>query len=251
MASRSPTGASGALSAPTFVSYVRVSTDAQGASGLGLEAQRDAIERHVSQAGGKVVAEFREVESGRRNDRPEMAKAIAACRARRATLIIAKLDRLARNVFFVSSLMESGVEFVACDNPHATKLTIHILAAVAENERELISRRTKDALAVVKRHIAEHGYWVSRRSGREIARLGTEHPQSGNRASARAASKAAAEKAQRRAADIMPYIDQVRRAGIYTLGGIAEALTARGIKTPGGHSTWGAEQVRRIIRRAG
>jgi DNA invertase Pin-like site-specific DNA recombinase len=242
--------AAGAPSAPTFVSYLRVSTDAQGESGIGLEAQRQAIERHVAQAGGKVVAEYREVESGKRNDRPEMAKAIAACRARRATLIIAKLDRLARNVYFVSSLMEAGIEFVACDNPHATKLTIHILAAVAENEREMISRRTMDGLDVVKRHIAEHGYWISRRSGRRISRLGNETPHAGNRAAAKAASQAASAKARQRAADIMPYIEQIRRAGIYTLGGIAEALTARGIKTPGGCAQWSAEQVRRIIGRA-
>lgn len=250
MARRSPTGAAGASSVPTFVSYVRVSTDAQGASGLGLEAQRDAIDRHVRQAGGKVVAEFQEIESGKRNDRPVMAKAIAACRARRSILIIAKLDRLARNVFFVSSLMEAGIEFVACDNPHATKLTIHILAAVAENEREMISRRTKDALAVVQRHIVEHGSWVSRRSGRTITRLGNENPKAGNRAAARAASLVASEKAKRRASDIMPYIEQIRRAGIFSLGGIAEALTNRGIKTPGGCSTWAAEQVRRILKQA-
>jgi hypothetical protein len=105
---------------PGFVAYYRVSTDKQGASGLGLEAQQEAVQRHVRAAGGHILDVFQEIESGKRNDRPEIAAAIAACRARRATLIIAKLDRLARNVAFVSNLMEAGIEFVACDNPHAT-----------------------------------------------------------------------------------------------------------------------------------
>src|SRR5882672_8866253 len=115
--------------------YYRVSTAQQGASGVGLDAQREAVSRHVAGAAGVIVAEFQEIESGKKNDRPQIAAALAACRLRRATLVIAKLDRLARNVHFISSLMESGVDFVACDNPHATRLTIHILAAVAEHER--------------------------------------------------------------------------------------------------------------------
>ena len=97
-----------------------------------------------------IVAEFQEIESGKKNDRPQIAAALAACRLHHATLVIAKLDRLARNVHFISSLMESGVDFVACDNPHATRLTIHILAAVAEHEREMISQRTIAALAAAK-----------------------------------------------------------------------------------------------------
>ena len=136
---------------PRFVAYFRVSTDKQGVSGLGLEAQREAVSRHVAIAQGVIVAEFQEIESGKRNDRPQIAAALAACRLRHATLVIAKLDRLARNVFFISSLQESGVDFVACDNPHATKLTIQVLAAVAEHEREAIAERTKAALAAVKR----------------------------------------------------------------------------------------------------
>src|SRR5271163_1207812 len=105
----------GAPGQPRF-SYYRVSTAQQGASGLGLEAQREAVSRHVIGAQGVIVAEFQEVESGKKNDRPQIAAALAACRLRRACLVIAKLDRLARNVHFISSLMESGVDFVACDN---------------------------------------------------------------------------------------------------------------------------------------
>src|SRR5712671_6423852 len=133
-----------------FVAYFRVSTDKQGASGLGLEAQREAVARYVAGAAGVIVAEFQEIESGKRNDRPQIAAALAACRLRRATLIIAKLDRLARNVHFISSLMESGVEFVAVDFPQANRLTVHILAAVAEHEATMISARTKAALAAAK-----------------------------------------------------------------------------------------------------
>ncbi len=226
--------ASGAPQRVTFVSYVRVSTDAQGQSGLGLEAQREAIERHLRNTDGKLVAEFQEIESGKNNARPEIAKAIAACRARHATLIIAKLDRLARNVAFVSNLMESGVDFVACDNPHATRLTIHILAAVAEHEREMISTRTKAALAIAK--------------SRGV-KLGNPQLRAGNRETAMAAAYAATKKADDRARDIAPYIEAARKAGCARLEEIAEALTARGIKTPGGAIRWRAEQVRRVINR--
>ncbi len=135
---------------PRFVAYYRVSTAHQGASGLGLEAQREAVRVHVKAAGGVIVVNFTEIESGKKNDRPRIAAALAACRTRKATLVIAKLDRLARNVAFISNLMESGVDFIACDNPHATRFTIQILAAVAEHEREQISTRIKEALAVAK-----------------------------------------------------------------------------------------------------
>ena len=133
-----------------FVAYLRVSTDKQGRSGLGLEAQRAAVAAHVDGTRGQIVSEFVEVESGRRKDRPQLAAALDACRALRAILVIAKLDRLARNVAFVSNLMESGVEFVAADMPTVNRLTIHILAAVAEEEARMISARTKAALAAAK-----------------------------------------------------------------------------------------------------
>jgi DNA invertase Pin-like site-specific DNA recombinase len=133
-----------------FVAYYRVSTDRQGRSGLGLEAQQKAVMDYLNGGAWELVGEFIEVESGKKSDRPELSRAIDACRKHKARLVIAKLDRLSRNLAFVATLMESGVEFVAVDNPHANKLTIHILAAVAEHEREAISERTKAALAAAK-----------------------------------------------------------------------------------------------------
>src|ERR1700687_402779 len=134
----------------TFVAYYRVSTARQGASGLGLEAQRAVVDQYFNGSDGKVIAEFTEVETGTRTDRPQLVEALKACELYGAKLIIAKLDRLARNVAFISNLMDSSVEFVAVDFPQANRLTIHILAAVAEREREMISQRTKAALAAAK-----------------------------------------------------------------------------------------------------
>ena len=132
------------------VAYYRVSTAKQGASGLGLDAQRAAVAAWTAANGAAVLAGYTEVESGKRADRPELIKALAHAKRSKATLVIAKLDRLSRNVHFLSGLMESGVDFIACDNPHANKLTIHILAAVAEDEAKRISERTKAALAAYK-----------------------------------------------------------------------------------------------------
>ena len=130
-----------------LVAYYRVSTKQQGASGLGLEGQKTTVESFAKSAGANIMASYTEVESGKRADRPKLAAAIAHARRSKATLVIAKLDRLSRNVAFLSALMDSGCEFVACDNPNANRLTIHILAAVAENEARAISERTKAALA--------------------------------------------------------------------------------------------------------
>ena len=133
-----------------FVVYYRVSTKMQGESGLGLEAQRTAAEAYVKQHDGEITGEYQEVETGKDCQRLEIMKAILHAHRSWATLVIAKLDRLARNVWLTSTLMESGIDFVACDNPHATRLTIHILAAVAEEEARLTSERTKNALAAYK-----------------------------------------------------------------------------------------------------
>lgn len=210
-----------------FVAYLRVSTDKQGRSGLGLEAQAAAVAAYARMQDGDIVARFIEVESGKRNDRPELANALVACRKQKATLIIAKLDRLARNVAFIANLMESGVDFIAVDMPSATRLTIHILAAVAEHEREMISARTKAALHARKA-----------RGGR----LGAPDPAIGSAVGvARVKARAAA-----RALNVMPIIDSVRSSGIETLAGIAAALNARGIKSARGGS-WHPATVARVI----
>jgi DNA invertase Pin-like site-specific DNA recombinase len=226
--------ASGPGSIPAFVAYYRVSTQKQGHSGLGLEAQRDAVARHVASVGGVIAAEFQEVESGKRADRPELARAISAARVKRAVLVIAKLDRLTRNVAFLANLMDGGVEFVACDNPHATKFTIHILAAVAEHEREMISQRTRAALAAAK--------------ARGV-RLGNPNLRGGGATAAAAATAAKTALADEYAADVRPFIDAARRAGAVTLGDLARALSARGVRTPRGGAVWTHVQVRRALQR--
>jgi DNA invertase Pin-like site-specific DNA recombinase len=206
-----------------FIAYYRVSTDRQGKSGLGLEAQRAAVVRYLASVGGILIAEHTEVETGRRNDRPELQKALAACRKHKARLVIAKLDRLSRNVAFIATMMDSGVEFVACDNPHATRLTLHILAAVAEHEREMISARTKAALQAAKARGV--------RLGRNAERLA-----SANRAIA-----------MDRARQIEHVLAELKRSGMTTRE-IAAELTARGITTPRG-GRWHPQTVRRVMER--
>jgi DNA invertase Pin-like site-specific DNA recombinase len=218
-----------------YIAYYRVSTLQQGASGLGLEAQREAVGRYVFSVAGEIIAEFEEIESGKRSEnRPKLIEALAHARATRATLVIAKLDRLARNVAFISSLMDAGVDFIAADMPMANRLTVHVLAAVAEHEREMISVRTKAALAAAK--------------ARGV-KLGNPKLRAGDRESARAACRVRVAKANKIASSIMPYIEAARSAGCRTLAELADALTARGIRTPGGKSKWSAEQVRRITAR--
>jgi DNA invertase Pin-like site-specific DNA recombinase len=156
----------------SLVSYLRVSTKKQGTSGLGLEAQRAAVAEYAKREGLRVVAEYVEVESGKKASRPELAKALNHCRAAKACLVVAKLDRLARNVAFLSALMESALDFVALDNEHANKFTLHVLAAVAEQEARATSERTKVALAVAKQRgvllgSSRPGHW----KGKEAKRL--------------------------------------------------------------------------------
>jgi len=139
------------LSKGRAIAYYRVSTKQQGESGLGIEAQQAAVAAYVESAGMKLLAPpYVEVESGKKGDRPKLVAALAHAKRSKATLLIAKLDRLSRNVAFLANLMESGIDFVACDNPHANQLTVHILAAVAEEEARAISDRTKKALKAAK-----------------------------------------------------------------------------------------------------
>lgn len=217
---------------PQFVAYLRVSTQGQGRSGLGIEAQRDAVVRHAAAVGGDVVAEFVEVESGRKIRRPQLAAALAACRARRCILLIARFDRLARNVHFVSGLMESNVEFVAADMPSVTRFTIHILAAVAEEEARLMSVRTKAAMAVAKTR---------------GTRLGNPNLRPGNAVQARTAADAKKAQARARAADLAPVLAEIRAAGVATYCGMAKALTARGVPTLSGRGCWDPSTVRRLV----
>jgi len=212
-----------------FVAYYRVSTDQQGASGLGLEAQRKAVKTYLDGGPWRLVAQHTEVESGKRTDRPELAKALAACRKHKAKLIIAKLDRLSRNLAFIATLMDSGVEFIAVDNPHANKLTIHILAAVAQHEREAISERTKAALAAAKARGKKLG-------GPRLAQA---------RKKSIAARSAAADTF---AANLRPIIEQIRASGISSLRGVAKALNARGVRTARGNE-WTAMQVSNVLER--
>jgi DNA invertase Pin-like site-specific DNA recombinase len=220
-----------------FVSYLRVSTARQGISGLGLEAQREAVAQHLNGGRWTLVQEVVEVESGKRNDRPAIAEALRLCRLHRATLIIAKLDRLARNVHFISSLMESGVEFVAVDFPQANRLTVHILAAVAEHEASMISARTKGALAAAKARGVKLG--GQRGSLERMGRMARK----GNVASAIVRQAAAAKRNE----DLLPVIEDLCAVGLSTPQQIADGLNKRGITAARG-GVWSAVQVRRILK---
>jgi DNA invertase Pin-like site-specific DNA recombinase len=218
-----------------FVSYLRVSTQQQGKSGLGLEAQREAVAVYLNGGRWKLVEEVVEVESGKRSDRPELSRALSLCRIHGARLLVAKLDRLARNVAFISALMESGVDFEAVDLPQANKLTVHIMAAMAEYEAGAISTRTKAALAAAKaRGTKLGGYrW-------DIQTVASK----GNAESA----KVRTAKASKHARDLRPLIQAIQAEGATSLRQIASALNERGIATARG-GEWSAVQVQRLMDR--
>jgi DNA invertase Pin-like site-specific DNA recombinase len=223
-----------------LVAYFRVSTKQQGESGLGLEGQTSAVEGYALAAGATIVRAYQEVETGKRADRPELGKAIAHAKRSGARLVIAKLDRLARNVHFTSGLMESGVDFVACDNPHANRLTIHILAAVAEDEAKRISDRTRAALAAYKARGGTLG--AARPDGRRLS------DQDGvkGRESARKVIKA---KALASYADLAGAVAESRAEGL-SLRAVAARLDAEGHTTRTG-KPWNPVQVARVLGRAG
>lgn len=217
----------------TYVAYYRVSTVKQGRSGLGLEAQRSAVEGYLAAQGGEVVAEYVEVESGRRKDREQLKLAMNHARIARASLIIAKLDRLARNVSFTAALMESGIDFICCDMPHANKFTIHVMAALAEMEGEMISVRTKAALAEAKRRGVRLG-------NPRLAEV---------RGSPEAASRARAAQAAQRASAYRGLIFEAQQEGRNTLQAVADFLNSRGVRSPSGHGVWHPSAVSRLLRR--
>jgi DNA invertase Pin-like site-specific DNA recombinase len=222
------------------VIYRRVSTREQGNSGLGLEAQQATTEAYARQTGANIVGTYTEVETGKIADRPELKKALAHAKRSKATLIISKLDRLSRNVAFTSALLESGVPFVCCDNPHANKLTIHILAAIAEHEAEMISQRTKDALAAYKARGGKLGGQLP-----QCRNLSAEARRRGAERSGEVTRKAANEAY----ADIAPMMKTWRTEG-QSLRDIAARLNAEGHSTRRGRP-WNQVQVSRVLERAG
>lgn len=216
-----------------FVLYSRVSTQRQAVSGLGLEAQRRAATDFLNGGKWTIVAEFVEAESGKRNDRPELAKAIEACRLYGAKLLIAKLDRLSRDAHFLLGLEKAGVEFVCADMPNANRLTVGIMAMVAEEERRMISARTKAALQAAKAR------------GTVLGGFRGYVPTADDVAASREAVKA---KGTAQAARFEPVIREIQAAGITSATGIAKALNERGIPTARG-GEWQAIQVQRVLAR--
>ena len=221
----------GNMASGLFVTYYRVSTERQGASGLGLDAQRKSVADFLNGGDWKVVGEFTEIESGKNNDRAELAKAIKACRLCGARLLIAKLDRLSRDAHFLLGLEKAGVEFVAADMPNANRLTVGIMAMVAEEERRMISTRTKVALAAAK----ARGTKLGGNRGHVV-----------NDEARQAATKVIQARAAGHVADLAPVIADIRSAGATSLRDIAAALNARCIRTARG-GEWSAVQVKRIL----
>lgn len=216
-----------------FVSYMRVSTDRQGKSGLGLAAQQKAIQSYI-EGKGTLTGEFLEVESGKgAANRPELLAAIKRCRLKNATLLVAKLDRLSRDLWFITTIQKFGVRFVCADNPEINELTIHILGALSQYERQLISERTKAALGAAK----ERGVILGNPKLSDVRNTDT---------------KAASERNQRRADDfareVMPEIDRLVHGGAKSLRSIAEGLNVAGITTRR-QTKWTAAAVQRVLAR--
>jgi DNA invertase Pin-like site-specific DNA recombinase len=216
-----------------FVAYYRVSTQKQGRSGLGLAAQRQAVAEFLNGGDWKIVGEFTEVESGKRADRPELAKALAMCRLHGAKFVIAKLDRLSRNAAFLFNLRDAGVEFVAADMPNANQLTVGIMAVVAEDEAKRISERTKAALQAAKARGKKLGGF---RGVMPLARMN------------KLSRKALQARTEAQAADLAPIIKDLQAAGKRSLRAIAAGLNEQGIPTTRG-GEWSGPQVMRVLER--
>lgn len=227
--------------APNFIAYYRVSTAQQGRSGLGLDAQRDLVLSHVTRTKGKLVAQFEEVESGTRSDRPQLEAALAACRVHRAILIVAKLDRLSRNAAFLLTLMEGigtqGVIFADMPDLSAigpmAKMIIGQWALWAEAEANMTSDRTKAALAAAKAR--------GQKLGNPRLRAGDHRMQFAGR-------RAQTKRSQQRHADLLPHVHDAQKAGAKSLREIAAKLTSWSIPPPSGGDRWHAAQVRRVLK---
>jgi len=221
-----------------IVSYLRVSTARQGRSGLGLDAQRSAIQGYAEVKGAALVREFVEVESGKVNTRPKLAEALHLAKVTGSVLVIAKLDRLSRNAAFLLTLRDSGVRFIAADMPDANELTVGIMALVAQQEREAISKRTKEALQAAKRR----GVMLGNPNGADALRRAGK----GNAAGVVAIQS----QADAHAEDLRPVLAGLAGEGITSLGAIAKALNERGIQTPRG-GAWYKTSVSNLIARLG
>ncbi|WP_267428587.1 recombinase family protein [Methylobacterium sp. GC_Met_2] len=217
-----------------FISYLRVSTERQGRSGLGLEAQRRAVADFLSGGSWRHVAELVEVESGSRDNRPRLSEAMALCRLHGATLVIAKLDRLSRDAAFLLNLQKAGVRFVAADMPEANELVVGIMAVVAQAERKMISTRTKAALAAAKARGVQLGK-PENLSNREAGQVRSRVRQT--------------QRSEERARDLVPVIATLRAEGAVSLRQIAAALNTRGIPAARG-GVWSAAQIQRVLAKA-
>jgi DNA invertase Pin-like site-specific DNA recombinase len=217
-----------------FVSYLRVSTQRQGESGLGIEAQRRAVLDFLNGGRWRLVQEYVEVESGKKNDRPHLAAALAACRIHKATLVIAKLDRLSRDAAFLITLRDAGVDFICADIPGANRFCIGVMAMAAEQEREAISARTKAALAAAKARGARLGTPGNLTAG-------------GAARGRRAGAETRAARAAQRAVDLAPTVAELQAAGARTLQALAAALNDRGIPATR-DGAWSTAQVWRLLR---
>ncbi len=206
------------------IAYFRVSTDRQGQSGLGLEAQEAAVRDYLSRCNGQLIASFTEVESGKVRDRPQLAAALHACRRQKARLVIAKLDRLSRNLAFLAQLMEDGVDFVACDNPHATRTLLGMLAVFAEHEAREIGKRTKEALAAAKARGVKLGGFRGYIPDPQVHK----------------------DRAVKNAEKVRVHIDDIRRRGITSQKGIAKELNRLEVPTPRA-GIWHDVQVKRLL----
>lgn len=220
-----------------FIAYYRVSTARQGASGLGLDAQQEMVRKYLDGGSWALVDEFTEVESGKRDDRPNLLKAIKLCKLKNAKLVVSKLDRLSRDLHFITYLQKSGIKFVVAENPDMNELTVHIFAAMAEHERKLISNRTKEALAQAKKRGVK--------LGNPIINQGQQIAGSGNTTKARVVKT---EKANEYAMNMREIIEDIKNSGFTSLRSIAHELNVRGFSTRR-NKRWTANSVRLCIMR--